>query len=94
MKVDADKLIDFAKTLEGQRLETLTRKKGFRVLVTKIGMDYTPESTGKARHQYKKVIRDICDRFSETNSYAGSEYRSFTANASYVLALIDKYTNQ
>lgn len=91
MKVDADDLIAFAKTLEGKTLETLTRKSEFTVLVTDVGMDYTPLSTGKTRHQYYKVIKKICDRFSETGSFSGQDYKSFTRNASYVLALISRY---
>lgn len=94
MKIDADDLIAFAKTLEGQTLETLSRKSQFTVLVTRVGMDYTPTSSGKARQQYYKVIKKICDKFSETSSFAGSEYKNFTANSSYVLALIDRYINQ
>jgi hypothetical protein len=94
MKVDADELIAYARTLEGQILSTRTGKATFTVEVTDVGMDYTPTSSGKTRHQYYKVIKQICEKFSETQSFSGRDYKSFTANASYVLALIDKYLNR
>ncbi len=94
MKVSADDLIAFAKTLEGQTLQTLKKGSEFKVVVTEVGMDYTPLSTGNTRHQYYNVIKKICDHFSETNSFSGKDYKSFTANSSYVLAIINKYIEQ
>lgn len=90
MQVDADKLIEFAKTLEGQILETRKRKCQFTVRVTPKGMEYTPLSTDKARPQSYKWIKRVCEQFSLTNSFQRQEY-SFTVHGSYVLALIEKY---
>ena len=93
MQVDADKLIAFTKTLEGQVLETRKRKCQFTVRVTEKGMEYTPLSTGTVRKQSYKWIKRICDQFSLTNSFERQEY-NFTVHGSYVLALIGKYVNR
>jgi hypothetical protein len=93
MQVDADNLIAFAKTLEGQILETRARKKQFTVRVSEKGMEYTPLSTGKTRPQSYKWIKRVCEHYSLTNSFERQEY-SFTVHGSYVLALIGKYHNR
>jgi hypothetical protein len=91
--VDADSIIAFAKTLEGQVMETRKRNRQFTVFVTKKGIELTPLSTGKTRMEPYKSLRRVCDQFSSTNSFNTAEYR-YTNNISYVLALIGKHTNQ
>jgi len=91
MIVDPDDLIEFARTIEGELLTTLSGSSTFTVAVTeKKGIDYTPDSTGKPRHQTYNYTKRVCEQFSETQSLRRSEY-GFTAHGSYVLALIDLY---
>lgn len=92
MKIHADDLIKFARTLEETAISTLSGSSTFTVTVTDKGMNYTPSSTGRPRKQAYNYIKRVCDQFSETQSYRRSDY-SFTAHASYVLALIDRYVN-
>ncbi len=92
MNVNADDLIKFARTLEGELLSTLSGTSTFTVEVKEKGMDYVPTSTGKARKQSYNYIKRICDRFSETQSFRRTDY-AFTAHGSYALALIDRYVN-
>jgi hypothetical protein len=93
MRVTADDLIVFARTLEGQLITTMSRKATFRVEVTDKGMEYIPTSSGKPRKQTYSYIKRICDHFSDTQSFRKSDY-GFTAHASYALALIEKYINK
>lgn len=90
MRITAEDLINFAQTLEGQLITTMSGTSTFSVVVTDKGMDYIPTSTGKPRKQTYNYIKRICDQFSETQSFKKSEY-GFTAHATYALALIYHY---
>lgn len=90
MRVTAEELIGFARTIEGTLITTSSGSSTFGVKVTDKGMEYTPTSTGKTRKQTYDYIKRICDQYSETQSLRKSEY-GFTAHATYALALINRY---
>ena len=89
-KVTPDELISFAQTLEGQILETNTRRNSFTVRAVEEGLEYTPLLTGKPRVQKRKWIDRVCEQFSETNSFIRRDY-NYTVHGSYLLALIKRF---
>ncbi len=89
-KVTSDEVISFARTLDGQILETNTRRNSFTVSVVEEGLEYTPLSTGKSRMQKRKWIDRVCKQFSEANSLMRRDY-SYTVHGSYLLALIKQF---
>ncbi len=93
MKVNADDIIKFAGSLKGKAIPTLSGTNAFTVDVTDKGLIYTPLSTEKPRIQSYPYIKRICDCFSETGSLRHKDY-SFTAHATYALALIDRYVKE
>jgi hypothetical protein len=76
-----------ASALDGQRLETLHRRKPFRLQVEDKGFRYTPES-GKSRLQQWKYIQNVLDRFNEIRSFSPGDYKNLTMNAAYLLVII------
>jgi hypothetical protein len=81
----------FAKTLDGQELETATYNTKFVVTVVNNGVYYTPLSTGKSRTHGRKWLERVCQRFSITNSFKPVDYKNLSKNASYALFLISRY---
>jgi hypothetical protein len=90
-QVETETIVQFARSLEGGEILTLARGKGFKVNVTSDGLEYTPSATGIRRKHGKKWLDRICQRFNETGSFKVSDYRDLSANASYALALIDRF---
>jgi hypothetical protein len=91
LAVNVDELIQFAKTLEGQELETASQKKKFIVNVVEDGLFYTPSSTGKSRKHGRRWLERVCQKFSITHSFRPGDYHDLSANASYALVLISRY---
>jgi hypothetical protein len=91
LEVSPNNLLIFAKTLEGQELQTLHRKKVFTVEVKGEYFVFIPKSTGKPRRHDGKYLQAVCDKFSEKNSYRPKEYQDLTFDASYILAIIRWY---
>jgi hypothetical protein len=83
-------LLAYAKTLRGQGLETIHRRRPFTVEVEGKNLVFT-NSKGKRRSHGGKFLGRVCDHFIETNSLYPGAYRDMTVNASYTLALIKKY---
>jgi hypothetical protein len=82
--------LSFAQTLEGQVLETNTRRNSFTVRVVEDGLEYTPLLAGKPKVQKCKWIDLVCEQFSETNSFMRQDY-SYAVNGSILLALIKQF---
>lgn len=91
MGIDKQDFINFVQTQEGQVLRTLKRGRAFTVRVTKTGVEYTPQSTMKARPHQTKFMDRILDKFSKTESYKTTDYSTFTVCSSYTLTLIAAY---
>ena len=92
--IDRQDFIKFVQTQEGHVLRTLKRDKAFTVRVTKTGVEYTPQSTMKARPHQTKFMDRVLDKFSETGSYKTTDYQKFTVCSSYTLTLIAAYITQ
>jgi hypothetical protein len=93
-QVEAETIIQFARSLEGSEIFTLARGKGFMVNVASDGLEYTPSATGVRRKHGKKWLDRICQRFNRIGSFRVSDYRSLSANASYALAVISRYLDK
>ncbi len=70
------------------------RDKAFTVRVTKTGVEYTPQSTMKARPHQTKFLERVLDKFSETGSFRTTDYQKFPVCSSYTLTLIAAYIAQ
>ncbi len=93
LEVSPEKLLNFAKTLEGQELQTLHHKKAFTVEVEGDHFYFFPKSTRVRRLHDGKYLQAVCDKFSEKKSYHPSDYGDLTYNASYILAIIRRYVD-
>lgn len=87
MNPTADDLLTFARTLRGNTLVTLHRKKPFTVAVIGGALEITP-STGTPRATDRRHIQDLLRRLNETGSFQPGRYVDVTFNASYILALV------
>jgi hypothetical protein len=92
--IDRQAFIKFVRTQEGHVLRTLKRDKAFTVRVTKKGVEYTPQSTMKARPHQTKFMERVLDKFSETGSYKTTDYQKLTVSSSYTLTLISAFIAQ
>ena len=84
-------LINFVRTIDGEDLNTLARGETFTVHALYNGIEYTPISTNKPRKQQYGGLALVCGEFSRTNSFKTADFKHLTANASYALAVIDRY---
>jgi hypothetical protein len=89
--IDTDDVIRFARELEGYDVSTLAHGSPFRVHVTEKGLVYIPLSTGRPRRHDHKWLKRVCDEFSRTNSFKAGHYHHCSKNASYALAVIQRY---
>ncbi len=88
--INADDLINFAKSLEGQELYTAAQRKRFTVRVIRNTLVYTPLSGIPRVHSYKRLVR-FCNEFSTTKSLKPADYAHISWNASYLLVIIAQY---
>lgn len=74
--------------LDGQRLETGAKGRGFRLHLGEEGPVYVPESSGEPRGDTWDRISTVLDRFNKTGSVRPGDYQDVTRHASYVMAVI------
>jgi hypothetical protein len=89
--IDTDEVIRFARELEGHELRTLAHGRPFRIHVTEKGLVYIPGSTCRPRRHHHKWLKRVCEEFSRTNSFTAKHYHHLSKNASYALAVIQRY---
>lgn len=88
--ISIDEYMGFVRTLEGEVLPTLAGRAQFTVRVVDNGLEFTPLSTDRPRRHTRAYVQRVLDRFQETGSLSTADYQ-FTVNASYQLALIDRF---
>lgn len=91
--IDVTSLRAFAQTLEGKLLTTRARACVFQVQVTRDRLIFTPRSTGKPRPQFDRDTEAVLTRFRADGSLRPGDYHDLTVNASYLLAILEKYVN-
>jgi hypothetical protein len=86
--ISADRLIHFTKKVEGKRLTTLARTKGFTIALVPAGIEITPLSTSTPRTVPFSRIQSVCEEFNRSKSLRPGDYKTITVDASYLLTLV------
>lgn len=81
-----------ARELDGSVLPTLYRSEPFAIRVHPdgSGVEYTPQSTGKARTQSWDYVERVLGQYNETHSLHPGEYKDITNHASYTLTIVER----
>lgn len=85
-----NQLLAFTRSLEGETLTTLHRRKQFKVAVMGSGLEITP-TTGTHRRTDRSHIDALLKHLAKTGSFQPVQYHDITFNASYVLALVKRW---
>jgi hypothetical protein len=88
--IPLDDFLSFVRSVEGEVIPTLAGRARFRVRVVDNGLEFTPLSTEQPRGHTRAYVQRVLDRFHATGSLSTADYQ-FTVNASYQLALIDRF---
>lgn len=89
-----DALLAYARTVEGQRLLTLSQSKPFTVRVEGDSLLFTPEGKAERGTTTRKVAERLLERQEENGSMKPGDYVDLSYNASYFLALLDRLNSQ
>jgi hypothetical protein len=82
-----DELFAFARSVEGEPLQTLHRAKPFTVSVGGTKLNITPGSR-KPRATTRVRVAEVLKQLEKTGTFQPGRYQHLTYNASYVLALV------
>jgi len=93
-QIKAENLIEFVRIQGPLQLTTEAQKKPFTVNAFDDGLEIIPSSSNKVRKHKLKWLRKVCEKFSETHSFRSEDYRDFTANPSYSVAILRAYLGQ
>lgn len=96
-EIDCEDFIRFCRKLRGRELKTLSQGAGFRVRVnhTSANLYFTPSSSNVERICPPSEVERFVARYQETKSRSTRDYpTSITANASYLLVLLDNYLQE
>lgn len=91
--ITCQELKEFTTSINRTTLETRARHKKFFFYVDDEGFHYIPESTKKPRIQEDRYIDRVLERYNKIRSLSPRDYNDLTVNASYLLAVIEKYLN-
>ena len=81
-----------ARELDGSVLATLYRSERFAIRVHPdgSGVEYTPQSSGKARTQSWDYVERVLAQYNRTHSLHPGEYKDITNHASYTLTIVER----
>ena len=82
-----EELIQLARRLQGQTLETVTGKK-FSVGLYRDTPFFTPASSGYGQSDGRKAAERFLDRYNVTGSLRPGDYADITRNASYFVGML------
>jgi hypothetical protein len=86
--VTYDDLLELARRLEGETIETVTGK-AFTVGIARTGeIFFTPASSGYGQSDGRKAAERFLARYNETGSLRPSDYTDVSRNASYFIGLL------
>ena len=81
-------LIELARRLEGETLETVTGK-AFTVGIARTGdVFFTPASSGYGQSDGRKAAERFLARYNETGSMRPGDYGDVSRNASYLIGML------
>jgi len=84
-----EELIELARRLEGQTLETVTgRRFTVGVSTAEHCPFFTPASSGYGQSDGRKAAQRFLERYNETGSLRPVDYRDVTRNASYYVGML------
>jgi hypothetical protein len=92
-RIAIDEFLAFVRTLQGEVISTLAGRARFTVRVVDNGLEFTPLSTEQPRGHTRAYAQRVLDQFRVTGSFSTADYQ-FTVNASYQLALIDRFLHR
>ena len=84
-------LFAFARSIRGEDLATSHRKKPFKVEVVGNTLEFTPGSSRQARIESREHVEAILATLTKSGSLQPAQYADASFNASYVLALIQRW---
>lgn len=83
-----EELVELARRLEGQTLETVTGRR-FTVGVSRHGeIFFTPESSGFGQSDGRKAAERFLARYHESGSLRPGDYAGVSRNASYLIGML------
>ena len=82
-----DELLELARRLDGQTLETVTGRE-FTVGVYLDCPFFTPASSGRGQSDGRKAAERFLDRYNRTGSLQPGDYADLTRNASYFVVML------
>ena len=82
-----EELLDLARRLEGERLETVTGK-AFTVGIALECPFFTPASSGFGQSDGRKAAERFLERYNATGSLRPGDYADVTRNASYFIGML------
>ena len=83
-----EELIELARRLEGETLETVTGK-AFTVGIARTGdVFFTPASSGYGQSDGRKATERFLARYNETGSMRPGDYGDVSRNASYLIGML------
>jgi hypothetical protein len=82
-----DELLDLARSLEGETLETVTGK-AFTVGIALGTPFFTPSSSGYGQSDGRKAAERFLERYNELGSLRPGDYADVTRNASYFIGML------
>ena len=83
-----EELIELARRLEGETLETVTGK-AFTVGIARTGdVFFTPASSGYGQSDGRKAAERFLARYNETGSMRPGDYGDVSRNASYLIGML------
>jgi len=85
--VTYEELLQLARRLQGQTLETVTGRK-FSVGLYRGAPIFTPASSGSGRSDGPKAARRFVERYAVTGSLRPGDYADITRNASYFIGML------
>lgn len=82
-----EELLELARQLDGETLETVTGKR-FTVGIYRDCPYFTPASSGYGRSDGRKAAERFLERYNVTGSLVPVDYADVTRNASYFIGLL------
>jgi hypothetical protein len=82
-----EELLDLARSLEGETLETVTGRE-FTVGIYLDCPFFTPASSGRGQSDGRKAAERFLDRYNRTGSLRPGDYADATRNASYFVGML------
>lgn len=92
----AGSLLEFAKSLEAQQLETPVQGKPFTLTVTMSGIEFLPASSasGEPCRESRDGVERFCDEYKQSGSKQKKHYDQMTGVASYLLTLVHLFEQE